>query len=189
MIKPEDATLHNSVRGYTRVCLVQVSQGYKVVQPCQGTCLKRVRSPWHQSKWPESILLNLSIGNTPVTIIAADHEANAFRAGARFPEDAYSILQQANCQAAKNLILLQSSLSSSDIAKSSIVPRDNGFVHACIDAYSDHRHLSIRPDDVWFTMLTQLSSYINANAEQLRGKFVAHEGKKELKITSDFGDR
>ena len=63
-----------------------------------------------------------------------------------------------------------------------IFPEGNGFVQAAISAYSNHRHLSLRPDDVWLAVLTQLSLYINANAETLRGKFVAHKGQKDLEI-------
>jgi hypothetical protein len=51
-----------------------------------------------------------------------------------------------------------------------------------MNAYNQHYHLKIRPEDIWLAVLTQLSSYINAHAEELRGSFVAFEGKKELKI-------
>jgi hypothetical protein len=54
--------------------------------------------------------------------------------------------------------------------------------------------LTIRPEDVWFSILTQLSLFINAHAEDLRSLFVAHEGQKELTVTglgtienTDFG--
>jgi len=76
-----------------------------------------------------------------------------------------------------------------------ICPQSNGFVNAAINAYNQHHHLVIRPDDVWFAILVQLSLYINNHAEELRGKFVAHKGKKELGIiragsryTVDFGE-
>ncbi|PKS10058.1 hypothetical protein jhhlp_004683 [Lomentospora prolificans] len=61
----------------------------------------------------------------------------------------------------------------------------NGFVHACIEAYNQHLHLHIRPEDVWFAILTQLSIYVNANAEELRHIFVSHEGQKKLEILDD----
>ena len=73
-------------------------------------------------------------------------------------------------------------------------PSDNGFVRAAIAAYCAHHHLTLRPEDIWFTILTQLSLYINAHAEELRSFFVAHEGRKELVVktagtihTVDFG--
>ena len=48
---------------------------------------------------------------------------------------------------------------------------------------------------MWFAILTQISFFINANAENLRSVFVEHEGQKELEVikygtleTVDFGD-
>ncbi|KAE9400003.1 hypothetical protein BT96DRAFT_819846, partial [Gymnopus androsaceus JB14] len=58
----------------------------------------------------------------------------------------------------------------------------NGLVHTLLKAYSNHHAVSIRPDDVWITILTQFSIFVNANAEALREKFVAHEGKLELDV-------
>ena len=75
----------------------------------------------------------------------------------------------------------------------SAVP-DNGFVRACFHAYSNHHHLTLRPEDIWFAILTQLSFHINAHAEDLRSFFVTHEGREELEVfgagtikTADFG--
>ncbi|KAL8781581.1 MAG: hypothetical protein Q9213_005931 [Squamulea squamosa] len=65
---------------------------------------------------------------------------------------------------------------------STIGPSSNGFVKGAIRAYNDHHHLRIRPEDVWFAILSQLGLYINAHAEELRGKFVAHGGKNELEL-------
>lgn len=57
--------------------------------------------------------------------------------------------------------------------------RTGGLVHAIEAAYSFHRHLVLRPDDIWMAILTQFSMYVDKNAEQLRDHFVSHEGKKE----------
>jgi hypothetical protein len=64
----------------------------------------------------------------------------------------------------------------------------NGFVCAVLDAYLQHRHLVIRPDDVWFAILTQFSFYVNRNAEKLRDHFVNHRGKRRLQIRQDHFD-
>lgn len=45
-------------------------------------------------------------------------------------------------------------------------------------------HLRIRPEDVWFAILTQFSFYVNAHSEELRAHFVAHEGQKQLRISA-----
>ncbi|KAI6082293.1 hypothetical protein F4821DRAFT_247536 [Hypoxylon rubiginosum] len=71
------------------------------------------------------------------------------------------------------------------LSQSNVSASQNGFVYAAVAAYSHHHHLSIRPEDVWFAILTQLSLYINANAEELRDHFVSHEGQKELEVTDD----
>lgn len=66
-----------------------------------------------------------------------------------------------------------------------ITPDRNGLVNALFHAYSGHHHLTIRPDDVWISILTQLNFYINAHAENLRSLFVAHEDREELVVIAD----
>ncbi|KAF7377317.1 hypothetical protein MSAN_00152300 [Mycena sanguinolenta] len=66
-----------------------------------------------------------------------------------------------------------------------IVPNTNGFVNTVVSAWSQHYALVIRPDDVWLSIISQFSFYVNGNAELLRANFVAHEGKKELTVESE----
>ena len=66
--------------------------------------------------------------------------------------------------------------------KGVVHPAPNGFVRTAVRAYSDHHHLVIRPEDIWFAIISQLSLYINRHADELREKFVAHAGKKELVV-------
>ncbi|TDL19310.1 hypothetical protein BD410DRAFT_842215 [Rickenella mellea] len=55
--------------------------------------------------------------------------------------------------------------------------------------YSSNRIIaSITPDDVWISILSQLNFYLSAHAEELRGKFVSHDGQKGLIVECD-GDR
>ncbi|KAJ7510714.1 hypothetical protein B0H11DRAFT_1032071 [Mycena galericulata] len=63
-----------------------------------------------------------------------------------------------------------------------VIPTPNGFVNTLISAYNKHHNLIVRPDDVWIAILAQFNFYVNAHAELLRANFVAHEGKKELKV-------
>lgn len=88
--------------------------------------------------------------------------------------------------------IIQSSFN--DLPNASICASSNGFVRACHHAYSNHHHLILRPEDIWFAILSQLSFHINAHAEELRSFFVAHEGREELEVfgigtikTVDFG--
>lgn len=61
----------------------------------------------------------------------------------------------------------------------------NGLIHAVIEAWNNHYNLILRPDDFWFAIVSQLSFYINANAEALRSHFVAHQGKKQLIVEQE----
>lgn len=40
----------------------------------------------------------------------------------------------------------------------------------------------MRLEDVWFAILTQLSLFVNANAEEMRPFSVAHQGQNELLV-------
>ncbi|KAJ5706644.1 hypothetical protein N7488_006445 [Penicillium malachiteum] len=91
--------------------------------------------------------------------------------------------------------MIQSSFSQTSFADSYISASRNGFVWSIFEAYNHHNNLIIRPEDVWISILTQLSFYVNANSEKLRSLFVAHEGQKELKVFTvgtidsiDFGE-
>jgi hypothetical protein len=89
--------------------------------------------------------------------------------------------------------LMQSSFASLGAKGSpAVCPSSNGFVRAAVAAYSNHHHLVLRPEDVWFSILAQLNIYINNNAEEARHHFVAHEGKRELEVIDlggcDFGE-
>lgn len=55
-------------------------------------------------------------------------------------------------------------------------------MNTVIEAYNKHYHLTIRPDDVWISIISQFCFYINANAKELRSKFVKHEGKNDLMV-------
>ena len=128
----------------------------------------------------------------PVTTYPAHHDAE----GASFQTNTTSLDVLQRCSATehnKAKQLIQSSFLPHDFPHS-IVGQPNGFVNAAIQAYNQHLHLSIRPEDVWISILAQFSHFVNANAEELRSKFVAHEGQKELVIvdvgtihTYDFG--
>lgn len=81
--------------------------------------------------------------------------------------------------------LLQSSF---DDFSQCIMPSPNGFVRGTIEAYNHHHRLQLRPEDIWFAILSQLSFYINSHAEEVRGKFVAHKEKKELVVEFDVSN-
>lgn len=68
-----------------------------------------------------------------------------------------------------------------------VIPLKQGLVGLVSEAYCKHHNLVLRPDDIWQAILTQFSFYVNAHAEELRSKFVPHEGKKELVVQDGGG--
>ncbi|KAH7106190.1 hypothetical protein BKA62DRAFT_741274 [Auriculariales sp. MPI-PUGE-AT-0066] len=78
--------------------------------------------------------------------------------------------------------LFSSSFGNPSSTINSYVSAKNGLVNTVLDAYNKHHALVLRPDDVWLTVMTQFSFFVNAHAEQLRGRFVAHEGKETIRI-------
>ncbi|CAI7616795.1 unnamed protein product [Penicillium viridicatum] len=72
---------------------------------------------------------------------------------------------------------------------------ENGFVWAVFHAYSHHHNLVLRPEDVWFAILSQLSFFVITHSEELRHLFVSHKDTVHLEIitnetmdTVDFGE-
>ena len=123
----------------------------------------------------------------PVTIKPATHGANVLSREQQ-AEDSRDLLHRACWKESNKCVeLLQSSFDSN--LGAAVRPSSNGFVHGAILAYNHHHHLRIRPEDVWFAIISQIGFYINCHAEELRGMFVAHQGKKELEIVFEMGDR
>jgi len=122
------------------------------------------------------------------TVRPSKHEASCWGGGGpqRSPEQLLAIVTSDDHDDPRRRPtprLVQSSFASFDKNSPTItVASQNGFVHACIRAYNDHHNLVLRPDDIWVAILTQLGVYINANAEELRSQFVAHEGQQDLHI-------
>ena len=123
----------------------------------------------------------------PVTIVPATHSASLIG----LSQPALNSRDLLNCacpqEGNKCVELLQSSFDSN--LKAAVQPSANGFVHGAIRAYNNHHHLQNRPEDVRFAIISQLGFYINCHAEELRGLFVTHQGKKELVVTFPTGTR
>ncbi|PUU76902.1 hypothetical protein B9Z19DRAFT_1087393 [Tuber borchii] len=78
--------------------------------------------------------------------------------------------------------IIQSSFNELNANTSPIIPYGNGLVNGIIRAFQQDLHLVLRPDDIWLSILTQFSMFVNGNSENLRTQFVAHQGKKELEV-------
>ena len=115
-----------------------------------------------------------------VTIKTAPHTATRFQApnDERHPVNADSFFSCTEAFQQSGSRVIGSSFDSTQ----RVYPKSNGFVDTVLRAYNGHHNLVIRPDDVWIAIISQLSYHINGNAEDLRKHFVAHEGKKELRL-------
>ncbi|KAL2115478.1 hypothetical protein VTJ04DRAFT_9733 [Mycothermus thermophilus] len=82
--------------------------------------------------------------------------------------------------------LIMTSLSGTTLsADSGLRPSGDSFIRGAIQAWGEHLHLVIRPDEVWFTILVQMNFYMLSHAEEIRSLFVDHEGQEEIYI-EDF---
>lgn len=59
---------------------------------------------------------------------------------------------------------------------------DHAFVTAVHDAFYLHHPLILSPDVVWLTLARGFALHVNLHAEQLRHRFVKHDGKEKIVI-------
>lgn len=60
-----------------------------------------------------------------------------------------------------------------------------GFIQTVLDCYRNHHKLVLRPDDIWIAIMVQWSIFVNSRAEELRHRFVNHNGTQELAVVID----
>ncbi|KAE8140332.1 hypothetical protein BDV38DRAFT_280328 [Aspergillus pseudotamarii] len=120
----------------------------------------------------------------PVTLTTAGHEAQGWKSP-RVSNSEQLFQQSRPRDFNRSKRLIQSSFTQNVFDDTHISGSEHGFVWAVYSAYSHHHHLTLRPDDVWFSILSQLRYYIPAHAEELRSFFVSHEGKKKLELVAD----
>jgi hypothetical protein len=61
----------------------------------------------------------------------------------------------------------------------------HGFIAAVTTAFANHYPLALRPQHFWLMILQAVATHVDLNAEELRKKWVAHDGKKELLVQCD----
>ncbi|PNP78019.1 hypothetical protein FNYG_08745 [Fusarium nygamai] len=129
----------------------------------------------------------------PVTVAIPNGKVDSWKGP---KDDTSQLLRVVNSQEANGCKqIIQSSFSvNASLEESHVTTSRNGLVWSCFYAYSYHFHLTIRPEDIWFAIITQLSAYINANSETKRDYFVSHRGRKKLEVidsatlhTADYG--
>lgn len=57
---------------------------------------------------------------------------------------------------------------------------ENGFVAAAVEAFSRHYPLVLSPTHFWMMILQGVSLHVGENSEEVRSKWVNHEGKMQL---------
>lgn len=62
----------------------------------------------------------------------------------------------------------------------------NAFIEAVNNAFNYHFPLALSPDDFWLAITQGFAAHVKANAEKLRSRFVAHEGKEKLIVYRDW---
>jgi hypothetical protein len=58
------------------------------------------------------------------------------------------------------------------------------FFRIMVTAFAEHRPVKMSPDAIWLLICQQFGEYVKQNAEQLRGKFVSHDGTMDLVVDS-----
>jgi hypothetical protein len=120
----------------------------------------------------------------PVTTFPSNTEPRAYDhsklpPAARSIEDIFRQSCPKEFQSHKHATVLCSD-TSAPISNGNVYPTSDGFIRGAVDAWAQHQHLVIRPDEVWFSILAQMNLYMQKNAESVRDLFVSHTGKKEI---------
>ncbi|VUC34875.1 unnamed protein product [Clonostachys rosea] len=71
------------------------------------------------------------------------------------------------------------------IPEGQVFPSSDGLVRGALEAWAKHQHLVLRPDEVWFEILTQVNFYMKKHAEDIRHLFVDHEGKEQILVSEN----
>lgn len=64
-------------------------------------------------------------------------------------------------------------------------PLNNAFISALHTAFSLHYPVVLTPDSLWLVIAQGFAQHVNANSEQMRKRFVQHEGKKTIEVRND----
>ncbi|EXM34275.1 Protein of unknown function DUF4419 [Fusarium oxysporum f. sp. vasinfectum] len=118
----------------------------------------------------------------PVTVAIPNRKVSAWKKPKA--ENSSKLLLTASSEEAygcKKIIRSSFSIDGS-LKENHVTGSRNGLVWSSFYAYSNHHHLTIRPEDVWFAIVTQLRAYINTNSEKMREYFVSHDDQKKLEV-------
>ena len=63
----------------------------------------------------------------------------------------------------------------------------NGFMVAVVTAFAQHLPLELAPDHLWALITYAFAKHVDEHPEELRKKFVSHEGKQRIQIETSAG--
>jgi len=61
----------------------------------------------------------------------------------------------------------------------------NPFLGALHHSFASHRPIRISPDHIWLVLTQGFAAHVNSNSDELRDRFVSHEGKLTLTVRRD----
>ncbi|KAM0460012.1 hypothetical protein ACHAO4_002140 [Trichoderma viride] len=124
----------------------------------------------------------------PVTLTIANHAAENWKAP-KVTTDSELLKEVHPKQHETMKHILGSSFTTSFLRESHISASPNGFVYSACIAYCKHHHLTIRPDNVWFAILSQLGFYLSKRSKpkKLRRKMVLPKGTKQITLAYHGG--
>lgn len=118
----------------------------------------------------------------PVTVILSSHKPKPLNSDHCYAKSPLHLLHQAcPLESVGDAHIVASSFEGLK-AENRILPSSGSFVRGAVEAWARHYHLILRPDDVWFAILSQMNFYMKKNAENLRHIFVDHKGQKPIRI-------
>ena len=88
----------------------------------------------------------------------------------------------------KNLVASKIDLDENTFAavdNSLFTEKTNSLIAMCHVAFAEHRPMALTPDLLWHYIVKGISIHIHKYSEELRKKFVSHEGKMELTVFRD----
>lgn len=105
------------------------------------------------------------------------------------PGGQYKRRKTAGYMAAKSImsdygaVNIDSSFVASSFNGDSIIVVGQDVLFRCIvDAYAEHRPLVLSPDMIWLNICQVFANYVNEHAEELRDRFVSHDGSMSLVV-------
>ncbi|PCD31926.1 hypothetical protein QX201_009043 [Fusarium graminearum] len=122
------------------------------------------------------VTASITIPLSPVAPLPLSHQGAATSADDLFRKSCPEEVASSNPYTAS---LLASSFSNDVFSAGRVFPSSGGFIRGAVEAWAQHQHLVLRPEEVWFEVLVQMNVYMSVHSEKVRGLFVEHESEKE----------